>query len=221
MKIGIFSDLHMEFAPWDFKPEDDVLYLNAGDTHTYPDMRDKFESRFESDCYFDVRGNHDYYGSTFNKAISDCYSVELRGVKIALGTLWSDLSKGLDWHIYVDSLADSRFIRDLTFDNYMKAHKLQKEFLFGQNADVIVTHHAPSYLSCAEQYKGNPSNPGFMTELYDEIMDMPKPPKLWIHGHVHTECDYMIGNTRVICHPRGYPNEMPSFQNYQPKCVEI
>jgi predicted phosphodiesterase len=27
---------------------------------------------------------------------------------------------------------------------------------------------------------------------------------LWIHGHTHVSQDYRIGNTRVICNPRGY-----------------
>ena len=31
--------------------------------------------------------------------------------------------------------------------------------------------------------------------------------KLWIHGHLHTQNDYMIGETRVLCNSRGYPDE--------------
>jgi hypothetical protein len=30
---------------------------------------------------------------------------------------------------------------------------------------------------------------------------------LWIHGHVHTAQDYRLGETRVLCNPRGYPVE--------------
>ena len=36
------------------------------------------------------------------------------------------------------------------------------------------------------------------------IVNMPKPPKLWIHGHMHNRSDYMIGDTRIVCNPRGY-----------------
>jgi predicted phosphodiesterase len=50
---------------------------------------------------------------------------------------------------------------------------------------------------------------------------MKKPPKLIVHGHTHDPCDYMIGETRVICNPRGYPAEHPWYENYQPKIVEI
>ena len=29
-------------------------------------------------------------------------------------------------------------------------------------------------------------------------------PQLWVHGHIHTSSDYLIGRTRVVCNPRGY-----------------
>lgn len=29
----------------------------------------------------------------------------------------------------------------------------------------------------------------------------------YIHSHVHSEYDYAIGRTRVICNPRGYPDD--------------
>lgn len=25
----------------------------------------------------------------------------------------------------------------------------------------------------------------------------------WIHGHIHTPCQYNIGNTKIICNPHG------------------
>ena len=36
-------------------------------------------------------------------------------------------------------------------------------------------------------------------------------PVLWVHGHVHRKADYMIGSTRVICNPKGYPGENTGF----------
>ena len=38
-------------------------------------------------------------------------------------------------------------------------------------------------------------------------------PRLWIHGHTHGSKDYMLGDTRVICNPGGYPHrwENPNF----------
>ena len=31
--------------------------------------------------------------------------------------------------------------------------------------------------------------------------------RLWLHGHTHSARDYVIGTTRVVCNPRGYPHE--------------
>ena len=28
--------------------------------------------------------------------------------------------------------------------------------------------------------------------------------KLWTHGHTHDVFDYVIGETRIVCNPRGY-----------------
>lgn len=36
-------------------------------------------------------------------------------------------------------------------------------------------------------------------------MHGPHAPSVWIHGHIHANRDYVIGGTRVIANPRGYP----------------
>ena len=42
-----------------------------------------------------------------------------------------------------------------------------------------------------------------MEEFLNLILKYPNI-KLWCHGHIHQSKDYMIGNTRIICNPRGY-----------------
>ena len=49
-------------------------------------------------------------------------------------------------------------------------------------------------------------NGAFVSNLDEFIMDHPQI-KLWTHGHVHNVFDYTIGETRVVCNPRGYPGE--------------
>jgi len=49
-------------------------------------------------------------------------------------------------------------------------------------------------------------NAAFVNSLDEYIIDHPQI-KLWAHGHVHDRWDYMIGETRIICNPHGYPNE--------------
>lgn len=72
------------------------------------------------------------------------------------------------------------------------------------NLDIVVIgHHAPSYSSISECYTGSALNPAYASNLADFILDRPDI-KLWTHGHVHSCHDYMIGNCRVLCNPRGY-----------------
>jgi Icc-related predicted phosphoesterase len=42
----------------------------------------------------------------------------------------------------------------------------------------------------------------FASNLEDLILR--HQPELWVHGHIHHVRDYPIGDTRVVCNPRGY-----------------
>jgi Icc-related predicted phosphoesterase len=68
---------------------------------------------------------------------------------------------------------------------------------------IVVGHHCPSELSVAEVYKGNLLNAAFRSSLDDFIQARPQI-KLWLHGHTHYNFNYWIGETRVVCNPRGY-----------------
>ena len=214
MKLGIFSDLHLEFAPYTMTVDPDVFYLNAGDTHPDPQLRDAFHFQFKGAVYF-VKGNHDYYGHSFRDADLDFPEpLDIEGIKIAGATLWTDISP-VRWWDFKEYMMDDRSIKG------MKAHETHKHYLFNSGADIWVIHHLPSYQSVHEDYRKSNGNDFFATEMSEWILDMKKPPKLIVHGHTHKACDYIIGSTRVICHPRGYPNENVWFQDYQPLIVEI
>lgn len=71
---------------------------------------------------------------------------------------------------------------------------------------IIVTHHAPSPYSIDEKYKGSLLNAAFASNLNKYIIEHPWI-RLWAHGHVHNPCDYVLGETRVVCCPFGYNNE--------------
>jgi hypothetical protein len=68
---------------------------------------------------------------------------------------------------------------------------------------IVVGHHCPSELSVASMYKGNLLNAAFRSKLDDFISVRPQI-KLWIHGHTHHNFNYWIGDTHVVCNPRGY-----------------
>lgn len=219
MKIGIMSDLHMN-GSWDFDPEDDVFYICAGDISEDQMVRFQFVHA-HIDHMFAINGNHDYYGSTFSDAYMHLLTRTVGDVKIAGATLWTDLSKNMDWVYYVNGLIDYRYIKDLNQEDMIAAHAYHKKFLLTSEADIIVSHHAPTRKSIHSRYETSPYNTSFANDLEEEILAMYKPPKLWIHGHTHDSFDYMVGETRVICHPRGYKGERNHYWNYKPLIVEI
>ena len=74
---------------------------------------------------------------------------------------------------------------------------------------VVVTHHAPSPLSISPQFFGSPLNPAFASDLTATIMRYQ--PDVWVHGHVHHSAGYLVGETQIVCNPRGYEGENPDF----------
>ena len=76
---------------------------------------------------------------------------------------------------------------------------------------MVLGHHAPSHKSIHPKYQNQDvMNHAFVNRLDEYIIDHPQI-KLWVHGHVHDCWDYMIGDTRIVCNPRGYPGETNGF----------
>lgn len=82
--------------------------------------------------------------------------------------------------------------------------------------DVVVTHHLPHPRSIAQQYARSSLNRFFVAQDAAELVER-SGAQLWVHGHTHATCDYIVGETRVICNPRGYPNE--SRSGFELGCV--
>ena len=216
MKIGIFSDLHLEFQPWYYEFKKDVdLYINAGDTHPHKVVRDYIPNQITVP-YFEILGNHDFYGSSFPGVGETFRSLSTGGLLISGATLWTPASpiEFLDYKYY---MLDNSRIKGITEDQYNLTHTTDSDFITQTKPDIVVTHHSPSMRSCSAKYMDSNLNKFFHNHLDWVIEEMQ--PKLWIHGHTHDECDYKIGKTRVICHPRGYPGE--NKKNYKPKYVEV
>lgn len=68
---------------------------------------------------------------------------------------------------------------------------------------IVITHHAPSEKSISVEYSTHKATASYASNLENFILDHPNI-KLWCHGHIHSPSDYMIGDCRVICNPRGY-----------------
>jgi predicted phosphodiesterase len=98
----------------------------------------------------------------------------------------------------------------------LELHRAERVWLLAKlnepfdGATVVVTHHGPSSGSVAEQWAESWLTPAFSSQLPDEFFVAPA---LWIHGHTHSSRDYVRGNTRVVCNPRGYPSRKRGFEN--------
>jgi Icc-related predicted phosphoesterase len=69
---------------------------------------------------------------------------------------------------------------------------------------VVVGHHAPSSLSIAERFKHDTLMNGAFHSRLDEFIEQRPQIKIWFHGHMHNNSNYWVGETRVVCNPRGY-----------------
>jgi Icc-related predicted phosphoesterase len=108
-------------------------------------------------------------------------------------------------------------------------HVKMKEYIqvvtamLGKNTNkyVVVGHHAPSRRSTHEMYAHDTiMNGGYSSDLDQFIEDRPQI-KLWTHGHTHHVFDYVIGETRVVCNPRGYAGHEARADEWKLLTVDI
>jgi Icc-related predicted phosphoesterase len=86
---------------------------------------------------------------------------------------------------------------------------------------IVVGHHAPTPLSIAEWFKHDTlMNGAYHSDLSEFIMNRPQI-KLWTHGHMHNVSDYMMGDTRVVCNPRGYIKYEQRAKDFELRYLEI
>ena len=118
------------------------------------------------------------------------------------------------WHVkrmmndfrIVSNGENQKLTPQFVYDEHLKSIDYIKHVI-ENNQDrkyIIVGHHAPSKLSVKPRYHGDHlTNGAYSSDLSEFILDHPQI-KLWTHGHTHDVFDYMIGETRVLCNPRGY-----------------
>jgi Icc-related predicted phosphoesterase len=236
MRIHILSDLHLEFAP--FQPDSvvaDVIVL-AGDVHTGMNGFKWIRETFPAKPVVYVLGNHEFYGQKIPKLIEEIKEaatgsnihilennhVEICGVVFLGATLWTDFRLNGDVVLAEvtaqTGMTDFRRIR--VTPSYRRFRPADARRLHRQSLDwlvqqteaargskvVVVTHHAPSPRSISERFQKDPLNPAFASDLESFIATGNA--ALWIHGHIHQHSDYIVGSTRVVANPRGYPGEI-------------
>lgn len=96
---------------------------------------------------------------------------------------------------------------DMVYNDHVEARKVLESGLAERKGKkiVVMTHHAPSLTSSHPRYgrSDNPVNWAYCSELDQLILDNPSI-QFWVHGHTHDTHDYMLGNTHILCNPRGY-----------------
>ena len=147
---------------------------------------------------------------------------EVSDVVFVGGTLWTDMNKRdpLTMHAIEGMMNDFRIIRN-DFRSYAAMSALDVairhdktlayiKLILQEHKDkkcVVVGHHSPSFQSCHPSYAHETlMNGGYHSDLSEFILDHPQI-VLWTHGHTHHPFDYVIGETRVVCNPRGYEND--------------
>jgi Icc-related predicted phosphoesterase len=104
-----------------------------------------------------------------------------------------------------------------TIDFLSRAYSGMKE----DQKMVVLTHHAPSKLSTHPRYKHEVlMNGGYSSDLTEFITARPQI-KLWTHGHTHEDFDYVVGDTRIVCNPRGYINYESRADGWNLKTFEV
>ena len=213
MKIGILSDLHLEFykdplqliesLPWglDETQEADILII-AGDIHPNSNIRQTCLQKLEELIGIPIEfclGNHDFYGSTVETFKSTWMFQEK---KFACTTLWTKLNK--EDETYAKYISDFHRIRGLSFDKWNELNENQWQFLQDEDAEIVITHHLPTPQHIHPNYTNDPLNVFFTNDL--DVTKLQKC-KLWISGHTHSPLDFSHNGIRFIVNPVGYPDE--------------
>lgn len=238
-RLRIMSDLHLEFGPLDLEPiGEDVLVL-AGDVGIGTQGAEwaAAYARRAGVPVVMIAGNHEFYrGVGVGKTLIDLLEIplseprftflengerEVAGIRFLGTTLWTDYCLGgldEDEHfaamlIASKTMNDHRLIPNFKPLDAMRKNLISRRFIRDSLpwGAVVVTHHLPSHRSIDPRYTGAPENPAFASDLDDLVAHSGA--ALWVHGHTHASCDYRIGETRVLCNPRGYyPHDLnPNF----------
>jgi hypothetical protein len=145
------------------------------------------------------------------------------GTRVLGTTLWTDFLNRPPYMSHQDAVREAMRMNDYRCikvgegrskdlfkpRDSIAAHKFAVKWLTAELAKphddgdtIVVSHHQPM------------PTPGKPIEHLDHcyssaslghLFEGENVPTLWIHGHVHRNADHMIGNTRVLANPRGYP----------------
>lgn len=242
LTVQLLSDLHLEFhrdkGRGFIKSLDpsgvDVLVL-AGDIDLEKGLRDTMThlcSLYPRVIY--VAGNHEYYGSSPDQVHETLTSLDAKlvnftwlrnhmarveGVLFAGATLWFPRPRP-EVALVKGNMNDFHLIKGFepwVYDEHAEAEAFLNAA--ASQAQVVVTHHIPSYEGVSPRFRGSMLNHYFCHDLTPLIKAAQ--PSYWLFGHTHDCLKFTIGETRLMANPFGYPHEQgsPSRGTYQEKLV--
>lgn len=245
--IQLYSDLHLEFYARkpgkldkflrDLDATDVDVVVLAGDICAHRQFKrvlGRFAEVYPHVVY--VIGNHEYYGGRpaevhqilqevvdahDNLHWLDCKTIEVAGLKFCGGTLWYPHSEDPRIIRAKHQVADGRHILDFEPWVFEQHERCMAALEAGaSDADVVVTHHIPSGSCISRRFRlTGPVNHYFCHDLTTRIEKWQ--PALWLFGHTHDRMWTFIGDTRVVCNPKGYPHEQGSkiMGRYVERCL--
>lgn len=169
-----------------------------------------------------VPGNHEYWGESpydlsnafapyriqfaSNVILGSNIVEEYRGLKFALSTLWYRVNFNIERFLKSN---ERRWVRcngdSITVDIINRLNSTCIDFLKESRADIVVTHHAPTYRVMHPIFETDKSNEQFYNNLDELIAELA--PQAWIFGHLHysdmRESDIFLP-TRLLTNPLGY-----------------
>ncbi len=170
-------------------------------------------------------GNHDFYAHYDIAAIPDGYCHQIRhnvnayynsvvsigDVDIIVSTLWAKIEPHAI-HITERNVSDFYRIKyaghRLKAEDFNREHERCLQFIQQAVAEsqaktkIVLTHHVPTCLCTAEEFRDSIINGAFIVELGEYIAQSGI--DYWIYGHSHRNIDTQIGSTRILSNQLGY-----------------
>lgn len=245
MKLQIVSDLHQEFGFGDIAFDNADVVIFAGDTNLGTKGIEWIKTKIKNIPVIYILGNHEYYKGSYPKTlnqIKDAASnsnihvlenkaVEIDGITFHGTTLWTDFQLFGSPRVYgslcQEKMNDYKLIRrdpsysKLRSIDTFNIHNVSIKWLENSlttsetKQNIVITHHAPSIKSIPFNYKDDVISSAYASNLESFIEQ--HQPDYWIHGHLHTPCEYKINKTHVICNPHGYISE--KYQGFNSELI--
>lgn len=179
-------------------------------------------------------GNHDFYGHYDIAAIPDGYCKEIRpnvhayynnvvhldDVDVIVSTLWAHIEP-FNTYQTEHGVNDFHLIKYnghlLTADDFNREHERCLRFVKRAVEEskavckIVLTHHVPTELCTAPEFRDSLINGAFTVELGDYISESDI--DYWIYGHSHRNIDAQIVKTHILSNQLGYVSNGEYIKN--------